>query len=97
MRFDEMSRVLVEIEEEPLRMERYTSFVSEPSAGAIATFTGVTRDSFEGRGVTKLEYEAYPEMATSLMEVGHGGQTTRNVILGRLESLWNDAEEMGHL
>ena len=69
MRLDEMRRVLVEIEEEPLRMERYTSFVSDSSAGAIATFTGVTRDNFEGRRVTKLEYEAYHEMAMTLMEV----------------------------
>jgi len=35
--------------------------------GAIATFEGVTRDSFEGKTVTELEYEAYPSMALNKM------------------------------
>ncbi len=34
-----------------------------PEAGAIATFIGTARNYNEGRNVTLLEYEAYPEMA----------------------------------
>lgn len=34
-----------------------------PDAGALATFEGWVRDHNEGRDVTRLEYEAYPEMA----------------------------------
>ena len=34
-----------------------------PTAGAIATFIGTTRDNFEGKTVVKLEYEAYEPMA----------------------------------
>lgn len=41
--------------------------VSRPGAGAILVFHGVTRDNFAGRGVRRLEYEAYPEMAIAQM------------------------------
>lgn len=37
--------------------------VSRPGAGAVLTFSGVTRDNFGGRPVLGLEYEAYPDMA----------------------------------
>ncbi|MEQ8767939.1 MAG: molybdenum cofactor biosynthesis protein MoaE [Planctomycetota bacterium] len=36
--------------------------------GAIVTFEGVVRDTFEGRRVVRLEYEAYPPMATKQMD-----------------------------
>lgn len=37
------------------------------SAGAISTFFGTTRDNFEGKEVTHLEYESYPTMALDRM------------------------------
>lgn len=33
----------------------------------MSTFFGTTRDTFEGKDVTHLEYEAYPEMALPSM------------------------------
>ena len=42
--------------------------VADPAAGATATFLGVTRNHNEGRNVTGLEYEAYPDMAVREME-----------------------------
>ena len=36
-------------------------------AGAVASFFGTTRDTFEGKEVVSLEYEAYPQMALSCM------------------------------
>lgn len=42
--------------------------VRHAGAGAVLTFRGDTRDSFEGRRVERLEYEAYPEMAVPQME-----------------------------
>lgn len=33
----------------------------------MSTFFGTTRDTFEGKVVTHLEYEAYPDMALSSM------------------------------
>lgn len=38
------------------------------SAGAVSTFIGTTRDSFEGKDVTHLEYESYPEMAIDVLK-----------------------------
>ena len=61
--------ILVEVRPEPLQLAKYTEFVADPGAGAIATFSGVTRDNFEGKSVLKLEYEAYAPMAEKVMLV----------------------------
>lgn len=61
--------ILVEVSSEPLELIKYTDFVADNGAGAIATFTGVTRDNFQGKVVQKLEYEAYGPMAEKMMEV----------------------------
>lgn len=53
---------------EPLSLDTLMRSVSDPSCGAIATFSGVTRNSFEGREVVRLEYEAYESMALKEME-----------------------------
>jgi len=37
--------------------------VADPAAGAMSTFTGVTRNNHNGKEVLKLEYEAYKPMA----------------------------------
>jgi len=46
-----------------LDLQELVQFVTDPEAGAIATFIGTTRNNNEGRKVIALEYEAYPEMA----------------------------------
>jgi MoaE-MoaD fusion protein len=51
------ARMHVGVTEEPLSAERLSRFVSDPGAGAIVTFQGVTRE------VARLDYEAYREMA----------------------------------
>lgn len=58
-------KTLVEILDEgnPIDLGRYISYVSAPQAGAIATFSGTTRDTFEGKTVVELRYEAYVPMA----------------------------------
>lgn len=58
-------KTLVEILEEdnPIDLAKYINYVSAPQAGAIATFSGTTRDSFEGKTVVELRYEAYVPMA----------------------------------
>ncbi|KAK1269674.1 Molybdopterin synthase catalytic subunit [Acorus gramineus] len=58
-------KTLVEILEEsiPIDLNKYVNYVRSPSAGAIATFEGTTRDTFEGRKVVELRYEAYVGMA----------------------------------
>lgn len=42
--------------------------VKSSHAGAISTFIGTTRDSFENKTVTYLSYEAYDEMALKEMK-----------------------------
>jgi molybdopterin converting factor subunit 1 len=51
------ARTHAAVTEEPLSAERLSRFVSDPGAGAIVTFQGVTRE------VASLDYEAYREMA----------------------------------
>lgn len=46
----------------PLSLDRLLDRVRDPRAGAVVTFSGVTRD------VSHLDYEAYAEMATGQIE-----------------------------
>jgi molybdopterin synthase catalytic subunit len=48
---------------EALNLQELVDFVTDPEAGAIATFIGTTRNNNEGRKVIALDYDAYPEMA----------------------------------
>ncbi len=59
---------MVRIVTEPIDFAAVLRAVENPAAGAIATFIGVTRDHNDGRRVTGLEYEAYPEMAVAEIE-----------------------------
>ena len=53
--------------EEPLSLEAVAAEVADERAGAVATFTGTVRRQSRGREVTRLEYEAYAEMAEDVM------------------------------
>ncbi len=55
------------VQSEPLDLAAIVAEVSDPDAGALATFIGTTRRTSRGRTVTHLEYDAYPEMAESEM------------------------------
>jgi molybdopterin synthase catalytic subunit len=48
---------------DPIDLQELVSRVSDPEAGAIATFTGTSRNNNEGRKVVALDYDGYPEMA----------------------------------
>ncbi|XP_050373055.1 molybdopterin synthase catalytic subunit [Argentina anserina] len=63
-------RNLVEILEEHTEIDiaKYINYVSAPEAGAIATFSGTTRDTFDGKTVVELRYEAYVPMAIRCMK-----------------------------
>lgn len=56
------------VTEDKISLEDLTQRVASDSAGAIATFSGTTRDNFNGKRVVKLEYEAYTPMACSEMQ-----------------------------
>ncbi|KAH7560793.1 hypothetical protein ACOSP7_016837 [Xanthoceras sorbifolium] len=59
----EEERTKVEILEDLIDMTKYITYVCAPQAGGIATFAGTTRDTFEGKSVVELRYEAYVPMA----------------------------------
>ena len=54
-------RLHVRIDDAPLSLDRLLELVGDPRAGAVVTFSGVTRD------VDHLDYEAYAEMALAQM------------------------------
>jgi molybdopterin synthase catalytic subunit len=55
------SSVHVAVQHGSLSLDELCHFVRDPRAGAVVTFSGVTRD------VPRLEYEAYEEMALAAM------------------------------
>jgi molybdopterin synthase catalytic subunit len=55
------------VTEEPLSLEAAAGEAADERAGAVATFTGTVRRQSRGREVTRLEYEAYVEMAEDVM------------------------------
>lgn len=51
-----------------LSVDTISDLVSSPKCGAVSIFVGSTRDNFEEKTVTKLEYEAYESMALKCLE-----------------------------
>src|SRR5207244_2006340 len=58
---------MIEIVTHPIDIATVTAAVADTGSGATVTFIGTTRDHNDGRRVTRLEYEAYPEMAVAEM------------------------------
>ena len=61
--------IYVLISPKNLSLDVLVGKVADDGAGAIATFLGVTRNTFNGKGVLRLEYEAYEPMALRKMAV----------------------------
>jgi molybdopterin synthase catalytic subunit len=53
--------------EGPIDLDAVVAEVKDERAGAIATFQGTVRSSSRGRNVIALEYEAYEEMAETVI------------------------------
>jgi molybdopterin converting factor subunit 1 len=62
----------VRVSEEPLSLDALAERVRDPRAGAVVTFSGVTR------AVERLEYEAYAEMAEERMRAIAGDALERH-------------------
>lgn len=58
----------IELTNKPISPEEVTAKVLKDENGGVVTFLGTVRNSFEGKPVRYLEYEAYPEMALKKME-----------------------------
>lgn len=54
---------LIKVSEDIPSLEFCSNFVSDPSCGAISTFSGITRDKFQQKRVLRLSYEGYVPMA----------------------------------
>lgn len=60
----------------PIELQELVRYVSDPEAGAIASFIGTTRNNNEGRRVIGLDYDGYSEMAEKeLARIGAEAQT----------------------
>lgn len=61
------TEVHVALTEGPIDVGAEYATAVRPGAGAVSLFVGTTRDSFQGRPVVRLEYEAYAGMACKAM------------------------------
>jgi len=56
------------LSEEPLNVNHCIDFVQSPDCGGINVFIGTVRNNTKGKGVVRLEFEAYKPMAISEMQ-----------------------------
>jgi molybdopterin synthase catalytic subunit len=61
--------MIVAVTNAPLDLAAHERAVADPGAGAVVSFAGVVRDHDDGRGVTRLEYEAHPNAGAALKEI----------------------------
>jgi MoaE-MoaD fusion protein len=59
---------LFRVTTDPLDPREAEQVVAGPDSGAIVTFTGTVRDNARDKGVTALDYEAYPPAAEKMLE-----------------------------
>lgn len=66
---------MFDIVSHPIDTAAVIAAVADPATGATCTFLGTTRIHNDGRTVTELEYEAYPEMAVAeLRKIGEAAK-----------------------
>ena len=77
---------------DPIQTEEILGSIRTASDGAVVLFLGVVRDQSEGRAVEGIEYEAYQEMAVSVLtaiarEAGESAGTERIAVAHRTGEL----------
>ena len=71
---------MIEITYDKLIPENITDSTMKDTNGAVVTFLGTTRDTFEGKKVVHLEYEAYETMAIQkLTEISEESKYKYNI------------------
>ncbi|KAH9950399.1 molybdenum cofactor synthesis 2 [Amylocystis lapponica] len=63
----EISEGICVLTHDALNVAEIIRSVGDDRAGAIATFIGTTRNSFKGKVVTRLDYQAYSKLALKTM------------------------------
>lgn len=56
------------VQDTPLSLDEVVRAVSDVGQGGLVTFTGAVRNHSKGKTVTRLDYEAYGEMAQKQLE-----------------------------
>ncbi|HEX4744435.1 MAG TPA: molybdopterin converting factor subunit 1 [Candidatus Limnocylindria bacterium] len=86
------SRPRVLVSAAPLSVDACLDAVRAPGHGGLVVFVGTVRDHSRGLAVTRLDYEAYPEMAEAKMgeiaarlEREHGARLALHHRVGELE------------
>ena len=59
---------MVGLSADPIDVAAVRHAVDDPGYGAILVFEGVARDTFQGRRVVQLAYEAYDELAVPVLQ-----------------------------
>lgn len=59
--------IFLQLSPSPLDLGALYGACVAPCCGAVSSFVGTTRDTFDGKQVTRLEYEVYGRMAESKM------------------------------
>ena len=77
---------------DPIQAKEILESIRTASDGAVVLFLGVVRDQSEGRVVEGIEYEAYKEMAVSVLtaiarEAGESADTDRVAVVHRTGEL----------
>ncbi|KAG2369370.1 molybdenum cofactor synthesis 2 [Suillus spraguei] len=64
---EEVGKSVCVLSYKPLKIDEIIKSVSDDGAGATALFIGTTRNSYQGKVVTRLEYQAYSKLAIKTM------------------------------
>jgi len=56
------------LSQQPISLSEAHAAVALPSAGAVASFVGTTRDQSGGRAVSHLEFEAHAPLAVAVLQ-----------------------------
>lgn len=73
-----MTQTVIRVQPGAIDLAEVHTFLSDPGAGGEVVFTGTVRDQNQGRVVSYLEFEAYPEMAIAQLAA----------IAGEIEARW---------
>ncbi|MBI5200876.1 MAG: molybdenum cofactor biosynthesis protein MoaE [Elusimicrobia bacterium] len=80
------------IQREPLDAARLCAAVESPSHGAVASFTGVVRNSHEGKSVVAVTYDCFEPLAAKVLaaivaeaEAKFGARVAAEHRVGRLK------------
>jgi len=76
---EEVGRSICVLSYKSLKIDEIIKSVSDDGAGATALFIGTTRNSYQGKVVTRLEYQAYSKLAiktmTNIIRTAHQSAT----------------------